>query len=172
MASSLDTLSRNLHKDQCKNLNKFYSGKQRDLLLRKGVYPYDYVSSINTLSETQLPSKSAFYSKLYDSDNSDEDYEHAQTVWNEFGFKTFREYHDLYNASDVLLLADVFENFRNVCMHIYKLDPAWYYTSPGLTFDAALKITGVKLELLSDYDMILMFKRGIRGGISRVGHFF
>jgi len=63
MASSFDALSKNLHKDQCENLNKFYSGKQRDLLLTKGVYPYDYVSSINILAETQLPPKSAFYSK-------------------------------------------------------------------------------------------------------------
>jgi len=82
------------------------------------------------------------------------------------GFKTFREYHNLYNVSDVLLLADVFENFRDLCMKNYKLDPAWYCSSPGLAFEAALKITGVELELLSDYDMILMFKHGIKGGIS------
>ena len=170
MASSLDALSKNLHKDQCKNLNRAYSGKQIDLLLRKGVYPYEYIDSIDRLSETELPPKSAFYSKLNDSDISDEDYEHAQTVWTEFGFKTLREYHDLYNVSDVLLLADVFENFRDVCMNNYKLDPAWYYTSPGLAWDAALKLTGIELELLSDYDMILMIKHGIRGGISTISN--
>ena len=170
MASSLDALSRNLSKDQCKNISKHYTGNQLDLLLRKGAYPYDYVDTIDRLNETELPPKSAFYSRLNDSGISDEDYEHAKTVWNEFGFKTFREYHDLYNLSDVLLLADVFENFRDVCCANYGLDPAWYYTSPGLAWDAALKLTEVQLELLSDYDMILMVKHGIRGGVSTISH--
>ena len=170
MASGLDTLSKNLHKVQYKNLSKFYSGKQLDLLLRKGVYPYDYVESVKKLDETELPPKSAFYSKLNDSNISDEDYEHAKVVWKEFGFKTLKEYHDLYNVSDVLLLADVFENFRDVCMEHYRLDPAWYYTSPGLAWDAALKMTSVELELLSDYDMILMIKHGTRGGISTISN--
>lgn len=133
MSSSIDALSKNLHKDQYKNLNKFYFNKQRDLLLRKGVYPYDYVDSIDKLSDTELPPKLSFYSKLTDSYISDEDYNHAQTVWEEFGFKTLREYHDLCNMSDVLLLANIFENFRDVCMQTYNLDPAWYYTSPGLS---------------------------------------
>src|SRR5688572_7080243 len=170
MASSLDALSRNLSKDQCKNISKDYTGNQLDLLLRKGAYPYDYVDSVDRLNETELPPKSAFYSRLNDSGISDEDYEHAKTVWDEFGFKTFREYHDLYNLSDVLLLADVFENFRDVCSDNYDLDPAWYYTSPGLAWDAALKLTEVQLELLSDYDMILMVKHGIRGGVSTISH--
>ena len=77
-----------------------------------------------------------------------------------------RGYHDLYLESDVLLLADVFENFRNVCLKNYKLDPAWYYTSPGIAGDAALKMTGVELELLIDPDMLLMIEKGVRGGIS------
>ncbi|XP_065639659.1 uncharacterized protein LOC136072381 [Hydra vulgaris] len=105
---------------------------------------------------------------LNDEGISDEDYLHAQTVWKEFDCETFRDYHNLYNESNVLLLADVFENFRDVCFNNYKLDPAWYYTAPGLTWDAALKITKVKLELLSNYDMILVIKQGIRGGISMV----
>ncbi|XP_065667913.1 uncharacterized protein LOC136088164 [Hydra vulgaris] len=140
MPSSLDALSKNLAKDQCKNIGKLYSGKQLDLLLKKGVYPYD---SINRFNETQLPPKELIFSKLNDEDISDDDYSHAQDVWNEFNCKTFRDYHDLYNVSDVLLLADVFENFRDVCMNCYKLDPAWYYTSPGLAWDAALKKTKV-----------------------------
>ena len=134
------------------------------MLLRKGVYPYDYVDLISRFSETQLPPKFLFYSKLNDSDISD-DYKDAETVWKKFG-----EYHDLYNVSNVSLLADVFENFRDVCMNKYKLDPAWYYTSPGLAWDASLKLTGVKLELLSDYDMILLIKRGIRDGISIISN--
>lgn len=82
--------------------------------------------------------------------------------------KTIREYHDLYLKSDVLLLADVFENFRDVCIDNYRLDPAWYYTSPGLVWDACLKITGVKLDLLTDPDMLLMVEKGIRGGVSMI----
>ena len=138
MASSLNALSKNLNKDQYKNLKSVYFGKQADLLLRKGVYSYDHIDSVDRLSETELPPKSAFYFKLNDSNINDEDYEHAQTVWKEFGCKTFLDYHDIYNISDVLLLADVFENFRDVCMNNYKLDPAWYYTSPGLAWDAVL----------------------------------
>ena len=141
MPSSLDALSKNLSKEQCKNIGEFYKGRQLDLLLKKGIYPYDYVCGIERLNETELPPKHKFYSRLNDSDISDEDYEHAKTVWKEFGFKTFREYHDLYNLSDVLLLADVFENFRDVCCKNYGLDPAWYFTSPGLAWDAALKMT-------------------------------
>ena len=170
MPSSLDALSKNLTKEQCKKIGSRYSGNQLDLLLRKGVYPYDWVDSLAKLDEPQLPPKESFYSRLSDSGISDDDYEHAQTVWKEFGCKTFRDYHDLYNVSDVLLLADVFENFRNVCMKNYRLDPAWYFTSPGLAWDAALKLTKVKLELLSDYDMILMIKHGIRGGISMISN--
>ena len=139
-----------------------------ELLTRKGVYPYDYVSSLDKLSETQLPPKEEFYSRLNDEDISDEDYQHAINVWNTFGCKTIRDYHDLYLKSDVLLLADVFENFRKTCLHHYKLDPAHYYSSPGLAWDACLKTTGQNLELLSDYDMLMMFERGIRGGITHI----
>ncbi|XP_065667722.1 uncharacterized protein LOC136088013 [Hydra vulgaris] len=170
MPSSLDSLSKNLSKEQCKNIKKLYSGKQLDLLLKKGVYPYNWVDYVDIFNETQLPPKELLFSKLNDEDISDDDYSHAQTVWNEFDCKTFRDYHDLYNVSDVLLLADVFENLKDVCMKNYKLDPAWYYTSPGLAWDAALKKTKVKLELLSDYDMILMIKKGIRGGISLISN--
>ena len=79
-----------------------------------------------------------------------------------------RNYHDLYMITDVLILADVFENFRKIGMENYKLDPAWYYMSPGLSWDALLKITKVKLELLKDPDMVLMFEKGIRGGVSMI----
>lgn len=168
MASSLDTLSKNLSKDQCNNLGRLYSGEKFDLLRRKGVFPYEYIDSVSRLNETGLPPKSAFYSKLTDEEISDEDYEHARTVWKTFECKTLRDYLDLYNKSDVLILADVFENFRDLCIKHYGLDPAWYYTSPGLAWDAALKITKVTLELLTDPDMLLMIKRGIRGGVSMI----
>ena len=164
VASSLDKLVENLDKHCCVNTGKFYKGKQLSLLMRKGVYPYEYASSCARFDDKQLPPKEAFYSKLSGEGISDDDYKHAHAVWDEFDMKTFKDYHNLYNKSDVLLLADVFENFRDVCMKNYQLDPAWYYTAPGLAWDAALKKTGVELELLSDPDMLLMFeKRNQRG---------
>ena len=170
MASSLDKLSGNLDKQAFTNTSRYYDGKQLDLLLRKGVYPYDYMDSLKRLDEILLPPKKAFYSRLSGEGISDEDYEHAQKVWKEFGMMSLRSYHDLYNKSDVLLLADVFENLRDVCSKNYGLDPAWYYTAPGLAWDAALKITEVELELLSDPDMLLMIEKGIRGGISMISN--
>jgi len=124
------------------------------------------------LSDGELPPKEAFYSKLNECGISDEDYAHGHNVWNSFRCKTLRDYHDLYNASDVLLLADIFENFRSVCLQTYKhkLDPAWYYSSPGLSWDAMLKMTEVELELLSDYDMLFIIKKGISGGISMISN--
>ena len=128
MPSSLDKLVENLDKNCCVNTGTFYKGKQLSLLMRKGVYPYEYASSCARFDDKQLPPKEAFYSKLTDEGISDDDYKHAHAVWDEFDMKTFKDYHDLYNVSDVLLLADVFENFRDVCMKNYQLDPAWYYT--------------------------------------------
>ena len=149
--------------------SKIYKEKA-SLFTRKGVYPYDYIDSLQRLNETQLPPKEAFYSKLNKSHISDEDYEHAQKVWREFDCKTMRDYHDLYLKSDVLLLADVFENFRDLCLKNYELNPAWYYTAPGLAWDAALKRTKVELELFADREMLDMFEKGIRGGVSSIMH--
>ena len=140
------------------------------LLLKKGVYPYEYMDSWQRFDETQLPPIDKFYSSLSDESISQEDYEHAQNVWRTFGCKNLGEYHDLYLRTDVLLLADVFENFRTTCLRQYELDPAHYYTSPGLSWDALLKMTGVKLQLLTDYDMFLFVEKGLRGGISQVSH--
>ena len=167
LQTSLANLVSNLSKEDFHNTNHVFK-KNVDLLTRKGVYPYDYVSSLDKLSETQLPPKEEFYSQLYDEDISDDDYQHAIKVWNTFKCKTIRDYQDLYLKSDVLLLADVFENFRKTCLKHYQLDPIHYYTSPGLAWDACLKETGQQLELLSDYDMLMMFERGIRGGITHV----
>ena len=138
------------------------------LLTRKGCYQYDYVSSIDILKETKLPSKEDFYSKRYDEHISDEDYQHAHNVWKSFNCQTLKDYHDLYLKSDVLLLADVFENFSKTCLKHYKLVPCHYYTAPGLAWDACLKETKQDLELLKDYDMLMMFERGLRGGITHI----
>ena len=168
MSTSLDKLVSNLPKDDFDNLKRYYAGEKFNLLTRKGVYPYEYMNSPERFKETKLPPKKAFYSRLNDEDISDEDYEHAIKVWKTFNMKTLKDYHDLYNEADVLLLADVFENFRDICIENYELDPAYYYTAPGLAWDAALKLTEVKLELLSDIDMLIMFENGIRGGVSMI----
>ena len=128
------------------------------------------MDSFEKLKGTQLPPKEVFYSKLNDEGISDEDYLHAQNVWKTFEMKTLEEYHNLYNQVDVLLLADVFENFIDICIKNYKLDPAHYYTAPGLAWDAALKITKVELKLLSDIDMSLMVETGVRGGVSMISN--
>ena len=122
------------------------------------------------LDEISIPPKEAFYSKLTGEGITDEDYQHARTVWKQFNIESMKDCHKLYNLSDALLLADIFENFRSICMNHYGLDPAWYYIAPGLAWDDALKITKVKLELLSDPDMLLMIESCIRGGISTISH--
>ena len=167
LQTSLSKLAENHQSSDFKNLNEEIKNNS-SLLTRKGVYPYDYVTSINKLKGTKLSSKDEFYSKLYDEEISDEDYQHAIKVWNTFNCQTLQEYHDLYLTTDVLLLADVFENFRKTCLHHYKLDPCHYYTAPGLAWDACLKGTKQELELLKDYDMLMMFEQGIRGGITHI----
>ena len=139
-----------------KDLNKLA------LLLRKGVYPYDYMDSWKRFKEESLPDKESFYSELNNEHITDEDYAHAQKVWDMFKIKNLGEYHDLYVQSDTSLLADVFENFRNKCIEIYELDPAHFLSAPGLAWQACLKKTGVKLELLTDNDMLTMVEN-IRG---------
>ena len=170
MSTSLSSLVNNLPKGDFNNVKEEYGEKNLELLTRKGVYPYDYMETPEKLKETKLPPKEEFYSKLNDEGISDEDYSHAQRVWEAFKIKTLEDYHNLYNKLDVLLLADVFENFRNICIKNYELDPAHYYTAPGLAWEAALKTTDVKLGLLSDIDMFLMFEDGIRGGVSMVSN--
>ena len=172
MASSLDSLAGNLSKS---DLSKFIQtkkefGEKYELLTKKGIYPYDYMNGFEKFSEEKLPPKKDFYSKLNDCGISEEEYEHAQKIWKEFKIQNLGEYHDLYLKSDVLLLADVFEEFRNICLENYALDPAWYYTSPGLSWDALLKHSKVKLELLTDPDKLLLFEKGIRGGISMISN--
>ena len=167
LQTSLANLVSNLQPLDFKNLNRVIKNNT-SLLTRKGCYPYDYVASIDKLKETKLPSKDEFYSKLIDEEITDEDYQHAINVWNTLNCQTLQDYHDLYLKSDVLHLADVFENFRKTCLKHYKLDPCHYYTAPGLAWDACLKETNQRLELLKDYDMLMMFEKGIRGGISHI----
>ena len=134
-----------------------------NLLLRKGFYPYEYMDSWEKFNEKSLPNKK-YFNKEH---TTDEDYLHAQKVWNTFKIKNLGEYHDFYVQSDTASLADVFENFRDNCIDNYELDPAHFLSAPVLTWHACLKKTGVELELLTDNDMLLMFEKGIRGGISQ-----
>ena len=132
MATSQDKLVNNLPKDAFNNIKRYYADDKLSLLTRKGVYPYEYMNSPEKLKETKLPLREAFYSRLNDEDISDENDTHAQKVWETFEMKNLEDYHNLYNRVDVLLLADVFESFRDICIKNYKLDPAHYYTAPGL----------------------------------------
>ena len=126
------------------------------------------MDSWSKFEEDRLLSIDDFYSKLNMSGISDDDYEHAKRVWGKFGLRNLGEYHDLYLKTDVILLSNVFEKFRKVCMENYGLDPAHFYTAPGLAWQVCLKKTGMKLYLITDPDMLLMFERGIRGGITQV----
>ena len=170
MGTSLDKLVINLSKDTFNNVKRHYAEDKLSLLTRKGIYSYEYMNSLEKLKETQLPPKETFYSRLNNEDISDENYAHAREVWETFEMKNLEDYHNLYNRVDVLLFTDVFENFRNICIKNYNLDPAHYYTASGLAWDAALKATEVELELLSDMDMLLMVEKGIRGGVSLISN--
>ena len=123
----------------CKgDINKFV------MLLRKGIYPYEYMDSWERFNETSLPSKKDFYSELILEDISDSDYEHAKKVFKKY-CKNMGDYHDLYVQTDTHLLPDVYENFRNKCLEIYGLDPSYFYSLPGLVWQACLKKAGVEL---------------------------
>ena len=149
----------------CNNdLNKFI------LLLRKGVYPYEYMDSWRRFNETSLSSKKEFYSSLKMEDIDEIAYRHGNNVFKSFKLENLGNYHDLYAKSDTLLLADVFENFRDMCIKEYKLDPAHFVSLPGLAWQACLKKTNIESELLTDYDMLLMVEKGIRGGICHSIH--
>ena len=170
MSSSLEKLVSNLPKEALKYTSKMFKGDKLDLMAQKGVYPYDYMDSFNRFEETRLLNKEDFYSILNDEHISDEDYEHAKRVWKKLKCKTMGDYHDYYLASDVLLLSDVFENFRKTCLEYYKLDPCHYFTSPGLSWDAMLKMTDIKLELMTDIDMFQFIEKGLRDGISYIAN--
>ena len=172
MSSSLDNLTKNLPDDAFIFTQQEFTGEQYNLMKQKCTYPYDYMDSFQKFNDTQLPIKKDFFSILYNQHITHEQYNHAQTVWNTFDLKTMGDYHDLYLKSDTLLLADIFENFRKTCLQYYKLDPCHYFSSPGLSWDAMLKMTKIKLELITDIDMFQFIEKGLRGGTSYIANRF
>ena len=144
---------KNIYELYNKDINKFI------LLLRKGVYPYEYMDSWERFDETLLPDKEAFYSSLNMENITDVDYRHAKRVFKNLDKKILVDYHDLYVESDTLLLLDVFKNFRNKCIGIYELDPAHFLSAPAIAWQACLEKTKVELELLTDVDTLLMVKK-------------
>lgn len=168
LSASLEKLVDTLSDEQFVSMNQHFDDKAMKLLTRKGVFPYDYLDSPAKLSDTEPISQSQFYNKLTETDISDDDYQHYLTVWKEMGIKTFQDYLELYLATDVLLLADVFEAFRKFAIDKYGLDPCHYSTLPGFAWDACLKMTGVELELLTDPDMYIFMESGIRGGMAYI----
>ena len=143
-----------------------------DLLKRKCVYPYDYMDSADRFKEKRLPPREAFYNKLCEEECTEENYSHAHKVWENFDCETLGDYHDLYVTTDTLFLADVFERFRNFCVENYALDPAHYISLPSFAWDAFLKMTGVKLELIKEQEMFEFVEKGQRGGIAMIAHRF
>ncbi len=190
LSSSLDKLTQNLanyssteisftefiQKQDIKQLRQLFpsvsqsfpSDKQFKLIVRKGVFPYDYFTSLDVLNKTELLKREDFYSVLNDEHISEEDYEFYLTINKEFKFKTFREYYDLYLKLDTLLLADICQSYKNTSLKIYGLDPFHFVSAPSLAWQAALKYTGIKLKQLNDLDMHDFIKQGIRGGVSYV----
>ena len=124
------------------------------------IHAYDYMDSFEKFNQTELPTKELFYSVLNDQHITNEEYDHARKIWETINIKTMGGYHDLYLKSDVLVLADVFESFRNTCLQYYKLDPCHYFTS--------LKMTSIKLELMTNVDMFQFIEKGMRGGVSYI----
>ena len=170
MSSSLEALVNNLSPKDFRIVGKRWKGEDFNLVRKKGVFPYEFLDDIIKLNTEGLPSKDKFYSSLYESEVNEEDYQRAQKVWDHFKMKTLKDYHNLYLETDVLLLADVFENFRRTCLENYKLDPAHYVSAPGLSWDAFLKKSGEHIELVSDMDMFQFFEKGMRGGTSYIAH--
>ena len=171
----LDSLVANLTKeglDELHHTKRYFKRDEETLKLvsRKGVFPYEFFSGDEKMTTTCLPPIEQFFSSLTEEGISDSDYRHAQDVWNFFNMKTFKEYHDLYLLTDVLLLADAFESFRKICLDSYKLDTLHFWTLPGYSWTAMLKYTNVTLQLMTDPDESLFIEKAIRGGVSMISN--
>ncbi|XP_055309888.1 uncharacterized protein LOC129573423, partial [Sitodiplosis mosellana] len=170
---SLAELAKSLPSDKLNITRKEWSNlceKDFNLVTMKGIYPYSYMNSWESLQETQLPPIESFYDELKDNNISKKEYAHAKKVWKTFNIQTLQEYTEIYLKTDVLLLADIFENFRYNCIKLYELDPAHYFTLPGYSWDCMLKYTRAEIELFTDIDQLMFAERGLRGGICQCSH--
>jgi hypothetical protein len=168
--SSLQALAKNVPRDKMRNVRRAFSNARLfELATRKGVYPYEYITDESKYNEPCLPPHEAFYSSLTGENIDETEYTFAQTVFREFECANLGEYTDLYLKIDVLLLADIFEHFRDECGESYQLDPCWFVSLPGFAWKAALKTSNIWIELITDYDMLLFFENSIRGGFCFAG---
>ena len=165
---SLDSLVDTLDNGEFRYFVESFTTSHFNLARRKCVYPYDYMDSVERFEETALPSQDAFFNKLSGSSCLDSEYTHATRMWDAFGCETIADYHNVYLQLDVFLLADFFEQFHRTCLEFYGLDPLHYYTTPGLAWDAALRMSNVDLELITDENMCNFVENSIRGGISMI----
>ena len=181
MNSSLDKLVKNLSDEDFKYLVEEFGSENLELLKQKGDYPYEYMNSFERFNEKKLPARKYFFSSTKKEKDCDDGkisgghisfkdvfYLPCEKIWDKFDIKDMGDYRDHYLKKDVLLLADVFEKFIDMCLKFYGLDPCHYFSSPGLSWDAMLKMTGVKLEKISDIDKYLFIEKGLRGGISYI----
>ena len=168
MNCSLDKLVKNLNDKGFKYLSEEFSGEELKFVKEKGMYPYEYVRSCKKFSEHKLPDKFEFFSSLKDCGINEKEYERALNVWKVFKIKDLGKYHDLHLKADVLLLCNVFEELIDTCLKYYGLDPCHYFSAPGLSWDAMLKMTRIKLELILDVNMHVFIEKGMRGGISYI----
>lgn len=172
LSDSLSNLADNLRSksELCFNFLQTYvpDNSLRNMLYSKGFFPYSYVKGLATLEETKVPPPSAFYNDLSDTPIKDKDYEFVHKVWKSFHCKNLKDYLEVYLLTDVLLLTDVFENFRTNCLRDYKLDPVHYLSGAHFTFNAFLLFSDVSLELMMDINQYLLFRKMIRGGLSMV----
>jgi hypothetical protein len=139
------------------------------IAIRKGVYPYEFIDTIDKLYMATLPEKADFYSTL-SGNLSNEDYTHAKNVWNVLNCRKFKDYHRFYIQTDVMLLADIFENFRTISLDEFNLDPAHYISLPAFAFDSMLAFTNAEPQLLTDSNMYSFFEASMRGGIAQVSN--
>ena len=173
LSASLDTLGGLLDKKtDFKNLEKEFKGypmNKINLLKEKGIYPYEWFDDLNKFHHEGLPNIDGFYSSLNNEKIKDSDYKKAEKVYKDFNCKDFGDYHSLYLKTDILILADVFEKFRKMCLSEYRLDPLNYVSLPSFAWDCMLLKTGVELDLLHEQEMYEFFEKSIRGGISTIG---
>ena len=179
MNSSFDKLVINLSDEDFKYLVKEFGSENLELLKQKGAYPYEYMNSFEKFNKEKLSARKHFFSSIKKEQLMKMvKYQmvtwvlkiiwRAKKIWDKFKMKNMGHYHDHYLKKDVLLLADVFENFIDTCLKYYDLDPCHYFSSPGLSWDAMLKMTGIKLEKISDINKYLFIEKGLRGVISYI----